>query len=186
MATSTGVSVTGATVTVLLSKAGAAFAAPVGAVTEIANGFYYILLGMADVGTLGDLSFYITSTGGSGTSVPVAFVDQVSTYVMGDLNIDSNGNVAINSSVKKNQASNGFMFMMTNSTTHAPQTGLIVTAQRSLAGAGFAPCANSVTELSNGIYSINLAASDVNASSIMFRFTSATADDLNILIMTQP
>jgi hypothetical protein len=116
----------------------------------------------------------------------VFMVDQVQAQVFTDVLLDALGNVSIASSIKKNAATNGFMFLMTNSATHQPQTGLAVTAQRSLAGAGFAPCANAVTELSNGIYTINLAATDTNANSILYRFTATGADDLDLLILTQP
>lgn len=102
------------------------------------------------------------------------------------LSIDSNGNVATTANVKKNTASSGFMFVMTDSSTHAPKTGLTVTAQRSIDGASFASCSNSVSEVGNGTYTINLSAGDVNGNHIMLRFTASGADDLNIEIVTQP
>lgn len=173
---------TAQTLTVALSKNGGTFATAAGTVTEIANGWYKIALTGVDTGFIGDLVYHVTAASGG----PLDFADQVQATIFTDLNLDVSGNVAINSSVKKNQALNGFMFVMTSATTHAPQTGLPVLAQRSLAGAGFAPCANSVTELSNGIYSINLAAADTNANSIMYRFTATGADDLNMFILTQP
>lgn len=54
---------TGKTVTMNLSKAGAAFAAGGGTVTELANGFYKYTPVAADVGTLGDLAFRATASG---------------------------------------------------------------------------------------------------------------------------
>lgn len=146
------------------------------------HGWYQIVLTNADLNTVGDLSYFITATSGD----PLSFKDQVQTFVFSDLNIDTSGNVSIASSIKRNQALTGFMFLMTNSATHQPQTGLTVTAQRSLAGAGFAPCANAVTELSNGVYTINLGTTDTNANSILYRFTATGADDLDLLILTQP
>ena len=119
---------------------------------------YKATLNATDTNTVGDLAFYITATGAN----PILFVDQVQTNVFSDLSIDSSGNTSIPSNIKKNQALSGFTFLMTNSVTHVPSTTLTVTAQRSLNGAGFAPCANAVSELSNGIYSINLAATDTN------------------------
>lgn len=53
----------GVTVSVSISKNGAAFAAAAGAVTELANGWYYITLSTADTNTLGDLAFRCTGTG---------------------------------------------------------------------------------------------------------------------------
>ena len=53
----------GLTITVNISKAGAAFGAAGGTVTEIANGFYKIALSTTDTNTLGDLTFRCTGTG---------------------------------------------------------------------------------------------------------------------------
>jgi hypothetical protein len=91
----------------------------------------------------------------------------------------------VNFAIKKNSALNNFEFLMTDSTNHAPLTGATVTAQRSIDGAAFAGCANSVTELSNGIYKINLAASDLNGTVITLRFSATGADDTFVTIPTQ-
>jgi hypothetical protein len=64
---------TGLTCTVNISKAGAAFAAAGGTVTEIANGWYKVALNTTDTGTAGDLAFHITATGADDTD----FVDQI-------------------------------------------------------------------------------------------------------------
>ena len=173
---------TGAAPAVNLSKAGAAFGAAAGTVTQVANGFYQIVLTAADTNTLGDLAYYITATSGDA----VFMVDQVQLNLFSDLSLDANGRANISSNIRKNTALNGFSFVMTNSTTHAAQSGLTITAQRSLGGAGFAPCANAVSELSNGCYVINLSASDLNANTVLLRFTAAGADDLDIEILTQP
>lgn len=94
--------------------------------------------------------------------------------------------VAITSNVKKNQALAGFTFVMTDSTTHAPKTGVTVTATRSLDGGAFGACANAASELSNGFYVINLAATDMNANCIALRFTGAGSDDRDIALISQP
>jgi aminopeptidase-like protein len=94
--------------------------------------------------------------------------------------------VATTSNIKKNQALSGFTFTMTDSTNHAPVTGLTVTPQVSHDGGAFASTTNAVSELSNGDYKINLSATDLNGNNVMLRFTAVGADDLNILIVTQP
>lgn len=71
---------TGLTCVVNLSKAGAAFGAAAGTITEVANGWYKVALTTADTGTLGDLAYYITATGADDTD----FVDQVTTNILGD------------------------------------------------------------------------------------------------------
>lgn len=89
--------------------------------------------------------------------------------------------------VKKNQALNNFMFVMISSSDHStPLPGLTVTAQRSLDGAAFAACANAVTGVGNGVYTLNLAGSDLNANNIMLQLTSTGADTTFISIITQP
>ena len=64
---------TGASPVVNISKAGGAFGAAGGAVTEVANGWYKVALNTTDTGTVGDLAYYITGTGADDTD----FVDQV-------------------------------------------------------------------------------------------------------------
>lgn len=103
----------------------------------------------------------------------------------GSLSIDTNGRVEIQSGVTKNVALNDFQFFMVLSTDHVtPATGLTITAQRSLDGGAFASCANAVTELANGVYTINLAASDMNAGVVTLKFTATGADQRTITIRT--
>lgn len=105
------------------------------------------------------------------------------------LSIDSSGRVTLIPGqlvVKKNVALANFQFVMRDSTTNAPKTGLTVTATRNIDNVGFAGCANAVAEVANGWYVINLAASDLNGNSIGFRFTATNANDLDFTILTQP
>jgi len=93
-----------------------------------------------------------------------------------------NGSMA----VKKNAALANFMFLMLDSTDHVtPKTGLTITAQRSIDGAAFGSCTNSATELSNGIYVINLSASDLNGTVITFKFSATGADARYVTVVTQ-
>ena len=102
------------------------------------------------------------------------------------LSIDGTGNVKTQTNVKKNAVYNGFTFLMTDSTTHTPKTGLTVTAQRSIDGAALAACTNTATEISVGLYTINLSAADTNGNNILLRFTATGADDQDILLITNP
>lgn len=77
---------TGKTVTVNISKAGAAFGAAGGTVSEIANGWYKIVLNTTDTNTLGDLSFHCTASACDDTD----FGDQVTTLILGDLATPTN------------------------------------------------------------------------------------------------
>jgi hypothetical protein len=76
-------------------------------------------------------------------------------------------------------------FPMTDSTTHLPATGLTVTAKRSIDGAAIGSCANAVTELSLGLYSLVLAAADVNGAMISLVLSAAAADTRFIGLVTQ-
>jgi len=67
-----------------------------------------------------------------------------------------------------------------------PETGLTITATRSIDGGAFAAAANAATEVANGIYTINLAASDLNGTVITLRFTATGAADRFITIKTGP
>jgi hypothetical protein len=88
--------------------------------------------------------------------------------------------------INKNTALNNFSFLMVDSTDHVtPKTGLTVTAERSIDGAAFAACANAVAEVGNGVYKINLAATDLNGDVITLKFTAAGADQRTITIVTQ-
>lgn len=89
--------------------------------------------------------------------------------------------------VKKNTALANFMFAMIDSTDDVSgKTGLTITATRSIDGAAFAACANSASEVSAGMYKINLAAADLNGDVITLRFVGSGANDTLITIVTQP
>jgi hypothetical protein len=86
----------------------------------------------------------------------------------------------------KNVGLNNFTFLMVDSSDHVTaKTGLTVTAQRSIDGGALASCANAVVEVSNGLYKINLAASDLNGDVIVLRFTATGADARLFTIVTQ-
>lgn len=159
---------TGKSPTVQLSKAGGAFGAAAGTVTEIGLGWYKVALTTADTNTLGELAYDCSATGCDNTD----FADQV-------------GDVAIQANIKKNVALNAFGFLMYD-TNGNPKTLLTVTAQRSLDGAAFGSCANAVTEISNGAYELNLAAADLNANVVILRFSATGARDTFNVVITLP
>ena len=94
--------------------------------------------------------------------------------------------VAITSNIKVNQALAGFEFLMTDSTNHAPATGLTVTVTRSINGGAFgAGTLSAVTEIGNGIYSVDFGAGDLNGKVITLQATAAGADTTFERIVTQ-
>jgi len=93
--------------------------------------------------------------------------------------------ILIHSGIKKNVAMANFKFLMTDSTNHAPATGLTVTVARAIDGGAFAAGAlSAVTEVAFGIYRVDFAASDLNGDNITFRATAAASDDLLVTIET--
>ncbi len=100
---------------------------------------------------------------------------------------DTNGYVteANVDGVKKNTALANFMFLMVDATDgQTAETGLTVTATRSIDGAAFGACANAVSEIGVGMYKINLAAADLNGDVITFRFAATGALDRFVTIKT--
>ena len=101
--------------------------------------------------------------------------------------VDSANSVKIQTASKKNQALAKFEFMMTDSTNHAPATGKTVTATRSIDGGAFAAgTISAVTEVSAGVYYVDLAAGDTNGNVVTYRFTASGCDDTFVTMTFEP
>ena len=101
--------------------------------------------------------------------------------------VDASGAVPITTNLKKNQALANFAFLMTDSTTHNPATGKTVTATRAIGSGAFAAVSTpTVTEVSNGQYRIDLAASDLTGDVVTLRFTATGCDDLFTTLILEP
>jgi hypothetical protein len=83
--------------------------------------------------------------------------------------------------IKKNVAFDNFMFKMFD-VDGDPATGKTVTATRAIDGGAFAACTNSVAEMSDGYYSIDLSAADLNGDSIALKFTASGCKDRGFLL----
>lgn len=95
--------------------------------------------------------------------------------------------VAITSNIKKNQALTKFQFAMTDSTNHNPATGKTVTCTRSIdGGAQAAGTLANVTEISNGTYTVDFGAGDLNGNVIVLRATATGCDDTFERVVSQP
>lgn len=70
-------------------------------------------------------------------------------------------------------------------TGDAIATGKTVTAQISKNGAAFANSTNSVTELSNGFYYLQLTASELNADLVMVKLTATGCAQQNLVFYTE-
>jgi hypothetical protein len=144
---------------------------------------------VVDAAGLGDANTVKIGPTGSGTSQTArdigASVLLSSGTGSGQVSLSS-GRPAIQSNTVKNVGLNNFEFVMVNSTTGIPQTGLTVAATRSIDGGSVASCANAVAEVSSGIYKIDLATSDLNGNVITLRFTATGAADRLITVITTP
>jgi len=89
------------------------------------------------------------------------------------------------SGIPKNVALSNFAFFMVDSSDHVtPKTGLTITATISKDGGAFASCSNSATELSSGVYLIDITQTEMNADVITLKFTASGADQRTITIKT--
>ena len=89
--------------------------------------------------------------------------------------------------VKRNTAYDNFpIFMVDSRDKISGKTGLTITATRSIDGGAFSACSNSVSEISDGAYKINLSANDLNGRSIILLFTADTALPRRYSILTSP
>lgn len=89
--------------------------------------------------------------------------------------------------VTRNVAISNFPLFMVDATDFAtPETGLTVSGSVSKDGGSFSVLSNSVTEIANGWYKVNITAAEMNADVVLLRFTATGAADRNIAILTQP
>jgi hypothetical protein len=99
---------------------------------------------------------------------------------------DSAGRVTTNYGLHKNTAFANFEFPMVLSSDHvSPATGKTVSGFVSLDGAAEVALTNSVSEVGNGLYKVNLAAVDLNGSFVALRFTATSCDPTLIGLIMQ-
>jgi len=88
--------------------------------------------------------------------------------------------------IKKNEAFSDLTFLMVDSTTKDPKTGLTITEEVSKDGGSFAAATGTAAEIANGIYQMDASMADMNADILIFRFSSTGADDTFVTIVTKP
>jgi len=104
----------------------------------------------------------------------------------GELSITS-GRVLIQSGYQRNAAITAFSFQMTDSTNHNPQTGFMVAVQRKIDGGSFgAGGITNITDAGLGVYTMDISAADMNGGTITFVCTASGADQLTIVLRTDP
>lgn len=104
-----------------------------------------------------------------------------------DMTADIAGVKADTTIPQRNQAFSNIPIIMVDSTDHVtPKTGLTVTGARSIDGGAEAAVSGAIAEVSNGRYSFDGLAADLNGAVINFRFSAAGADDAFLTIITRP
>lgn len=78
-----------------------------------------------------------------------------------------------------------YTFKMVDETDgYTPETGLTITATRSIAGAAFGSATGTVTEIGGGTYKFVASAADMNGTVVTHRFAATGARTLEIVIQT--
>ena len=87
--------------------------------------------------------------------------------------------------IQKNATFSDMQFLMLDSTdSKTPKTGLTVAGTMSIDAAAYVAVNGTIVEVANGTYQIDLTADDTNGNVIVYRFTSAGADDTFVTIKT--
>lgn len=103
------------------------------------------------------------------------------------LAINASGSVKIQTILKKNGGIANYHFLMTDSTTHNPATGKTVTVTRVLDnGSLVAGTIGAVTEISNGLYRVDLPAADLNGDVVTLCMTASGCDPLLVTMLLEP
>lgn len=154
-----------------------------GGATHISAGLYYAVLDATDTDTVGSGALVVQMSGALAVRVPFTVLPSA-TF---DAFIAGTAGYPLKAVVKKNQAINNFEFLMTDSTNHNPLTGATVAATRSIDGGAFGSgTLGSVTEVSSGVYKLNIPAADLNGDVVSLRFTATGADDLVMTLLLEP
>jgi hypothetical protein len=140
-----------------------------------------------DGNTTGFYTEQVACTAANGFEVGKSYTVYIEATVDGITGGIAYGFTTIGSGFKKNVALAKFSFVMRDSVNHAPATGKTVTATRSLDGAAFgAGTLSAVAELSNGVYTVDFAAADLNAAVVVLKASATGCDDTIMTLITNP
>jgi len=149
--------------------------------TEVELGLYYLDYNFASVGTyLG--AFY---EGGVAKASGVFRVTELAPEAGGNIAAIKAKTDVLPSGIPKNVALSNFAFLMILKSDHVtPATGKTITAEISKDGGAFASCDQSVAEVGNGVYKIDLIQAEMNADVIALKFTETDCDQRTVTILT--
>lgn len=128
----------------------------------------------------------LTGTGTVQVDIQAVDSDEAAATVLAS-SLQGTDTINIASQLKRAVALAAFGFVMIDATTGAPVTGKTVTCTRSIDGGVFGSGSlSSVTEIANGWYRVDFAASDLNGKCIAFRATASGCRSTDILLVTDP
>lgn len=168
-----------------ISKNGAAPAALNGSatLTHRHTGNYSLALTATDLDTVGGAQVTLDKTTDTCPQKDIVVVEEA---VYDGFYVASAPGYVTAGNIKKGAAFAKFAFLMTDSTNHNPVTGKTVSVTISKDGGAFGALSSgdTVTEVGNGIYEVDLNATDTNANVIVLRATAAGSDDTIERIIT--
>lgn len=172
--TSDGSLATGKTPTVILSKDGGAYAAAVGAVSEVGNGQYTLAGDAADRDTLGELWAHITET--DSVEQTIMLCDVVASDVFTAVSGSGYGQTVAGNRIL-HDSTHPMLFSLKLSSDHfTPATGktpVLTLIQNNALESN--PAVGSITEVAHGVYSYTPDAADLNFYGDVWAYI--TADD---------
>lgn len=148
---------------------------------EVELGLYYLDYDFADAGTYMGMFYEAGISKASGV------------FRVTELAPEAGGNIAairaktdnLPSGIAKNVALSNLMFTMVLSNDgKTPATGKTLIAQISKDGGAFANCSNSISEVGEGWYKIDLTQSEMNADIVALKFTETDCLQRNMEIAT--
>jgi len=74
---------------------------------------------------------------------------------------------------------------MLDASTGNPAVGLTVTGERAVDGAAYVAMSNSVSEISDGTYKVNISNNDVNGGFVMWKFEASGAKNRYVAFITE-
>jgi hypothetical protein len=90
--------------------------------------------------------------------------------------------------LRRNVAFSNFQFLMTDDVNHRPLAGLtnadFTAKEEDLDNTGFVTLSGTITEVSDGWYSIDLTSGEMNGHDISLRFAATGADTRNLTLIT--
>lgn len=150
------------------------------AMTELADGFYKF-----DFVAYDSTVDYVIICDGGATLIGSERYAVANSGMVGSITDIKTQTDDLPSGVPKGVALSNFEFLMIQSIDHiSPALGKSIDSQISKDGGAFAACTNSASEVSDGIYKIDLTAAEMNADVITLKFTENNVDQRTITILT--